>query len=149
MARKTSIYVDAAGDSILAARDSGTAPLVKRHGRRSLIFRELLRRYDEICRNNIPDLSESEWALLLKAGEPWTVREDIDSGVRVGRLLTAAHKNERLMRRLLDLGHAHRISLVDFIERYWAAKARSEEPLPLPLRDDSSDHDRRRESARK
>ena len=44
MGRKTSIYVDAAGDSILAARD-GAVSEIKRHGRRSLIFRELLRRY--------------------------------------------------------------------------------------------------------
>ena len=149
MARKTSIYVDAAGDAILAARDSGLAPLVKRHGRRSLIFRELLRRYDEICRNDIPDLTESEWSLLLKAGETWGGKEDIDSGVRMGRLLTAANRNERLVRKLLDLGHAHHIAIVDFIERYWTAKARSEEPPPLPVRDDSRDHERRRAGGRK
>ena len=45
MARKTSLYLDPAGDSILAARGAAAA-VIKRHGRRSLILRELIRRYD-------------------------------------------------------------------------------------------------------
>jgi hypothetical protein len=130
MGRKTSIYVDAAGDSILAARD-GAVSEIKRHGRRSLIFRELLRRYDEICREP-PDLTAAEWRVLVDAGETWDGKTDIDAGVRWARLLGAANRKARLLKKLLDLGLAQQIATVDYIERYWAAKARHDPLPPLP-----------------
>src|SRR5450755_1479100 len=117
MGRKTSIYVDTVGDSILAARD-GAVSEIKRHGRRSLIFRELIRRYDRIC-GDPPDLSAAEWSVLVDAGETWDGKTDIDAGVRWARLLGAANRKERLLKKLLDLGLAHQIAIVDYIERYW------------------------------
>jgi hypothetical protein len=116
MGRKTSIYVDTVGDSILAARD-GAVSEIKRHGRRSLIFRELLRRYDEICRDP-PDLTAAEWRVLVEAGESWDGKTDIDVGVRWARLLAVANRKARLLKKLLDLGLAHQIAIVDYIERY-------------------------------
>jgi hypothetical protein len=134
MARKTSLYVDAAGDAIIDARNSDRSPGIRRHGQRSQIFRELLRRYDEICRTDVPELAESDWGVLLAAGSDWIGKEGIDAGVRIARLLTAAsaRKDEGLMKRLFDLGPAHRIVVVDFIERYWAAKKRGDTPPDLP-----------------
>jgi hypothetical protein len=111
MGRKTSLYVDALGDSILAARD-GAVSEIKRHGRRSLIFRELIRRYDET----------------------WDGKTDIDAGVRWAHLLGAADRKERLLTKLLEFGLAHQIAIVDYIERYWAAKARHDTLPPLPGR---------------
>jgi hypothetical protein len=133
MGRKTSIYVDAVGDSILAARD-GAVSEIKRHGRRSLIFRELLRRYDQICRHP-PDLTAAEWRALVEAGEAWNGKTDIDAGVRWERLLGVADRKARLLQKLLALGLAHRIAIVDYIERYWAAKARHDPLPPLPSGD--------------
>jgi len=133
MGHKTSLYVDTVGNSILAARD-GAVSEIKRHGRRSLIFRELIRRYDKICRNP-PDLTASEWSVLVDAGETWDGKTDIDAGVRWGRLLGAANRKDRLLKKLLELGLAHQIAIVDYIERYWAAKARRDTLPPLPGRD--------------
>jgi hypothetical protein len=133
MGRKTSIYVDTVGDSILAARD-GAVSEIKRHGRRSLIFRELLRRYDEICRA-APDLTAAEWRVLVEAGETWDGKTDIDAGVRWARLLGVANRQARLLKKLLDLGLAHQIAIVDYIERHWAAKARHDPLPPLPTGD--------------
>lgn len=130
MARKTSLYIDDAGLEILGARDYERSPAARRQGRRSAILREVLRRYDEICRNDLPELAEADWAALLEAGSDWMGKEDVDAAVRMGRLMTAAaaRKNERLMRKLFDLGPAHRITVIDFIERYWAAKRRGDQP---------------------
>jgi hypothetical protein len=135
MARKTSLYLDPAGDSILAARGAAAAA-IKRHGRRSLILRELMRRYDEICRGDPPDLTDAEWSALVEAGETWHSETDIDAGVRWARLLDAANRNEPLGQKLLALGPAHQIAIVDYIERYWAAKARHDLLPPLPGRKD-------------
>lgn len=133
MGRKTSIYVDAVGDAILAARD-GAVSAIKRHGRRSLIFRELLRRYDQICRDP-PDLTAAEWRVLVDAGETWDDKTDIDAGVRWARLLGVASRKERLLKKLLELGLAHQIAIVDHVERHWAAKARHDTLPPLPSDD--------------
>jgi hypothetical protein len=131
--RKTSLYVDPAGDSILAARD-GAVSGVKRYGRRSLLFRELIRRYDEICRDS-PDLEDAEWSVLVAAGEIWEGQTDIKASARWAHLLAAVDGDDRLARKLRELGLAHQIAIVDYIERYWAAKARCETPPPLPARD--------------
>jgi hypothetical protein len=126
--RKTSIYVDAAGDSILAARD-GAVSGVKRYGRRSLLFRELLRRYDEICRDP-PDLSDAEWSLLVAAGETWDGKTDINAGVRWAQLLGAV--DAPLAQKLRGLRLAHQIAVIDYVERCWAAKARRDTLPPVP-----------------
>jgi len=131
--RKTSLYVDSAGDAILAARD-GAVSGVKRYGRRSLLFRELIRRYDEICRD-APDLADAEWSVLVAAGKTWDGQTDINAGARWVQLLGAVTGNDRLSRRLRELGLAHQIAIVDYVERYWAAKARRDTLPPLPVRD--------------
>jgi hypothetical protein len=133
--RKTSLYVDSTGDSILAARD-GAVSGVKRYGRRSLLFRELIRRYDEICRDP-PDLGDAEWSVLVAAGKSWDGQTDINAGARWAQLLGAVNGDDRLARRLRELGLAHQIAIIDYIERYWAAKARRDTLPPLPGRDDT------------
>jgi len=135
MARKTSLYVDATGDSILAAR-VGAPSVIKRHGRRSLIFRELIRRYDDICRSDPPDLTDAEWSALIDVGQTWNgeTAMDIEAGGRWARLLVAAKPNESLVGKLLDLRLARQIAIIDYIERYWAAKARHDPLPPLPGR---------------
>jgi hypothetical protein len=133
--RKTSLYVDSAGDSILAARD-GAVSAVKRYGRRSLLFRELLRRYDEICRNP-PDLTEAEWSKLIAAGKTWHEQTDINASVRWAHLLGAVKGDARLVGRLGGLGLAHQVAIVDYVERYWAAKARRDTIPAVPARNDT------------
>ena len=133
--RKTSIYVDSAGDSILAARD-GAVSMVKRYGRRSLLFRELIRRYDEICRDP-PDLAEADWSILVAAGRTWDQQTDINAGARWAHLVAAVNGtgNDGLAERLRGLGLAHQIAIVDYIERYWAANARRDPLPPLPAQE--------------
>jgi hypothetical protein len=132
MPRKTSLYAGETEGAILAARDSERTSKTRRHGRRSMIFREIIRRYDQICKGDVPDLTESEWNTLLPAGETWG-QEDIDSDVRHGRLLAVARKNERLQKKLLSLRIGESVALIDLIERYWAATARGDTPPELPF----------------
>jgi hypothetical protein len=149
MPRKTSIYVDANSEAILAARD-GARSEIRRHGRRSLIFRELIRRYDDICRRaDPPDLTEPEWNVLVEAGERWAEQTDIDAGVRWGRLLAVPGRNERFLKKLLELGPAAQIAAVDYIERYWAAKSRNETLPALPGRTGAREPASARASSRK
>jgi hypothetical protein len=125
MARKTSIYVDETTDKILAARD-GEKTTTRRHGHRSQIFREMIRRYDELCRNDVPDLTETEREVLLQAGSTWATSNDNGNGaVRMGSLFGAA-TDSALLKKLLGFSSGQRFALIDYIERYWAAKARGE-----------------------
>lgn len=130
MARKTSLYIDTADEAIAAARDAHPVPASRRAGKRSAIFRELLRRYDEICRGDCPAFSEDEWATLVSVGREWGKR-DVSSAVRMATLIESAG-DERLLRKLLGMRVAQRIAIVDFIERYWAARARGEAPPSFP-----------------
>lgn len=127
MSRKSSIYVDEALDSVLAARDGERASKARRHGRRSLIFREMVRRYDAICRADVPELDDGEWMTLLQAGASWA-DGDVDGDARMGRLFTAAGPGGRLLKKLGGLTAGERFAVIDTIERYWAAKARGEQP---------------------
>jgi hypothetical protein len=146
MARKTSIYVDDLADKILAARD-GEKTATRRHGRRSQIFREMIRRYDEMCRNDVPELSEAEWDLLLQAGSNWATT-DINGAVRMGALFGAA-TDSALLKRLLALSSGQRFALIDYIERYWAAKARGEAIPEIPGQHSESGKAHARSSGRK
>jgi hypothetical protein len=149
MPRKTSIYVDANSEAILAARD-GARSEIRRHGRRSLIFRELIRRYDDICRRaDPPDLTEPEWNVLVEAGERWAEQTGIDAGVRWGRLLAVPGRNERFLKKLLELGPAAQIAVIDYIERYWAAKSRNETLPAFPGRNGAREPVATRASSRK
>lgn|ERR1022692_660758 len=132
MARKTSLYAGETEGAILAARDTQRTSKTRRHGHRSLIFRELIRRYERICKGDVPDLTESEWNTLLPVGEAWG-QEDIDSDVRIGRLLAVARRNERLQKKLLSLRVGESVALIDLIERYWAASARGDALPELPF----------------
>jgi hypothetical protein len=124
MARQTTFYVDAAALAIVAARDGETAAVGRRNGRRSLVFRELLRRYDVVCRRGLPALATADWTTLLPVGESWVGKTDINSDLRMASLFTAAAANDRLLKRLSELADAERVALIDLIERYWVAKTR-------------------------
>jgi len=124
MARQTTFYVDAAALAIVAARDGETASTGRRNGKRSLVFRELLRRYDIVCRRDVPELGAADWATLLPVGESWVGKTDINSDLRMASLFTAAAANERLLKRLGELAAGERVALIDLIERYWVAKTR-------------------------
>lgn len=144
VARKTSLYIDTADEAIAAARDAHPVPASRRAGKRSAIFRELLRRYDEICRGDCPGFSDEDWTTLVSIGREWGKR-DVSSAVRMATLIEAAG-DDRLLKKLLGMRVAQRIAVVDFIERYWAARARGEEPPSFPSEDlaDLDRHPRRR-----
>lgn len=133
MPRKTSFYVDDVSEAIVAARDVAPSS-VRRLGRRSLLFREVLRRYDAICRTDLPALSSEEWSLLLTAGAGWAA-ESVTVSTRLGLLFGAAHAAglEPLIRKLVTLTAGESTALIDFIERHWAAKARGDAPPTIPL----------------
>jgi hypothetical protein len=135
MRRETSVYV-----IVLPRRSS---PPVTSSARPPPSIAMVVARCDEACPTDLPELIESEWNILVDSGESWGL-DDIDGRVRFGRLMTAAARNERLLKKLFVLGQAHRIAIVDFIERYWAAKACHEDAPPLPIRGAARDHERAR-----
>ena len=124
MARQTTFYVEAAALAIVAARDGETAASSRPAGRRSLVFRELLRRYDVVCRKDVPQLADADWTTLLPVGASWSGQTGVNSELRMASLFTAAAANERLLKRLGELAAGERVAPIDFIERYWATKAR-------------------------
>jgi hypothetical protein len=134
MTRQTTVYVDNGAIEIVADRDGETTstPAARRHGRRSLIFRELVRRYAEICRQDVPQLTEAEWTALLQAGANWTKDTDVSGDLRTGSLFRAAGSNDRLLKKLLALSAGERFAVIDFVERYWAAKSRGDVLPELP-----------------
>jgi len=87
----------------------------------------MIRRYDAICRADVPDLEDAEWMTLLQTGASWA-DGDVDGEARVGRLFTAVAPNRRLLKKLGGLTTAERFAVIDTIECYWAAKARGEQP---------------------
>lgn len=130
MPRKTSLYIDAAAEAVVQARDFAPRK-VRRHGRRSSLFREFLRRYDAICRSDVPELEDDEWTVLIKAGQSWLDSDDVTTTHRLGSLIGAAGDSSKgLVTKLLDMQFARRMSVIDFIERYWSAKVRG---VDLPV----------------
>lgn len=129
MPYKTSIYLDEVTERILAARDPELSTH-RRHGRRSQLLREFARRYDEICQNDLPQLAEDEWKVIIEAGKGWATDENTAAAsVLVGAVLDACRRapgGSALVKKLLNLSAAERIAVVDFVERYWAAKAKNE-----------------------
>jgi hypothetical protein len=139
MPHKTSIYLDEVTERILAARDPELSTH-RRHGRRSQLLREFARRYDEICQNDLPELHDDDWEVILEAGKGWTTDENpAPASVLVGTVLDACRRapgGAALVKKLLNLTAGERIAIVDFVERYWAAKAKNE-ALPSPSRTDA------------
>lgn len=87
----------------------------------------MIHRYDAICRADVPDLEVADWMTLLRAGASWA-DDDVDGEARVGRLFTAEAPNRHLLKKLCGLRTGERFAVIDTIERYWAAKARGEQP---------------------
>ncbi len=138
MPRKTSIYLDETIEGILAVRE-GAPPKTRRHGRRSQIIATLLRRYDELCHEDLPALSPEEWSNLISAGRTWSApSEGATSSVLVTTLieatkrLPAGEQNNGLVTKILSFTPGQRLAIVDFVERYWAAKDRGGPSPAIP-----------------
>ncbi len=135
MAHKTSLYLDEVTEQILAARDPEVSGH-RRNGRRSQLLRQLAKRYDEICQKDLPKLSDDQWQIILDAGRGWTADENQSpTSVLVGTVVEACSrvpKGNELVKKLMQLSVGERIAIVDYVERYWVAKAKKE---TLPPRD--------------
>ena len=134
-AKKTSFLLDATSEAILGARDR--APGAERaHGQRSIIVREILRRYDEICRDEMPELSAEEWKLVRSIGRDLEGSESAGSvTVLVAtmlRMFGRKPEGETLIQKVLGLRTSQQVALLDAVERYWASVARGEEPDAVP-----------------
>lgn len=139
---KTSVYLDGSTRKILSARE-GVPPEARRHGRRSRILRDLLIRYDEICRRDLPNLTTDEWKVLIAAGRVWASTAEgllapppipslVDTVNRVSPDQVDPAARAKLLPKLLHLSCGQQVAAVDYVERYWAATERSEVPPPIP-----------------
>jgi hypothetical protein len=138
MSRKTSFFLDEKSEAFLKARDRGpktfTSARTRPHGQRSVFVRDVFRRYDEICAEELPDLTQEEWQLIVEGSKEWSPPPEATSMVLVTSMLDAARRQdggEKLFRKLLNLSPAARIAIVDSVEQYWAAAAHGKKP-PLP-----------------
>lgn len=126
MPRRTSIYLTDRAAKILAARGAGDGD-----GDRSATIRTILARYDEVCRRELPDLSESELSLCRDslngvifdednpASVSWVVLNVADS-IRAGNLAAKWSVDARkLIAKLNATTYTQRLALVDDAERFW------------------------------
>jgi len=115
--------------TILEERESNFAD-------RSEVIRRCLRRYAEVCRRDLPQLSVDEWRLVMDAlngcwmhdtPAHWAALEIADA-ISLNRLDTKwGVDGADLQRRLGALGHGGWVALVDAAERFWASSSRGEE----------------------
>jgi hypothetical protein len=131
--KPTSILLDDATKAILDERDPVTrsddgVPFAARpQGNRSLIIREALRRYDEICRKEMPALAAEEKKLLREAARAGPAAPGATSfGILLDAVRRQSPAGEQLMMRILSLSSAQQVAVLDDVERYWAGKRREE-----------------------
>lgn len=136
--RKTSFYLDETIEGILAAREGAPAPS-RRHGRRSQTIGTMLRRYDELCHADIPDLTHEDWHTVIEAGRTWSVPTESGSTsvllttlAEAGSRRPASQQHTALVEKIMGFTTGQRIAIVDFVERFWAAKDRGAATPPLP-----------------
>lgn len=139
MPHKTSLYLDEVTEKILAARDPELSTH-RRHGKRSQLLREFARRYDEICQSDLPELEDDDWRIIIEAGKGWQTNDSpVSTAMLFGAVLDScrgASGGPVLVKKLLNLTAGERIAIVDYVERYWAAKAKDETP-PSPRRSEA------------
>lgn len=93
-------------------------------------IRRIVARYDEVCRQSLPQLSLGEWKLLcdvlngvaLDAARtvPW-IRHEVSDAIHMDRL---DHRwgvdGKALKERLAGFSYAELTAIVDVVERFWA-----------------------------
>jgi Arc/MetJ-type ribon-helix-helix transcriptional regulator len=147
--RSTSILLDDATKALLNERDpvpragDGVPTMARALGNRSEIIREAVRRYDEICRKELPALTMEEKRLLREAGRRGPPPGPTSFGILLDEVRRQGAEGEQLMMRILALSSAQQIALLDDVERYWAGKRR-EEALRAAHAASSSSRQRRR-----
>jgi hypothetical protein len=131
--KPTSILLDDATKTMLDQRDpvprseEGVPFAARPQGNRSLIIRETVRRYDEICRKEMPALDADEKKLVREAGREGPTAPDATSfGILLDSVRRQGPAGEQLMMRILALSTAQQFAVLDDVERYWAGKRRDE-----------------------
>jgi hypothetical protein len=149
--KSTSILLDDATKALLNERDSVPreegAPNMRALGKRSEIIREAVRRYDEICRREMPDLTPEEKKLLREAGRGGPPPGPTSFGILLDGIRRQGPAGEKLMMRILALSSAQQIAVLDEVERYWAGKRRDElvrAAQPIAKAIESSERKKRR-----
>ena len=129
--KKTSIYLDASVEAMLAARE-GPKPEIKRHGQRAHIIKRIIRRYDEICLQELPaGLSDRDWQTVLAAASESIASDEADPMAGILKTLMREGTHEDLVHQLAAFSTAQRFAIVDFLERHRAAEERGQPP-PRP-----------------
>lgn len=121
-----------------------TVKLVRAYGEavsRSALLARMLDRYAEVCRRAMPSLAAPEWELVAQALKERpqesasliaVVWASIEDTVRRQELDKKGKVDlAGLLERLKAMEYAQLLAVVDFCERYWAAKAAGEK-LPWP-----------------
>jgi hypothetical protein len=134
---KTSIYLDQATKTIIAARQIGL-------GTRSEVIRSCVERYDEICRRECPALTDVEWRFLFSVlNESWLASRPSPSYVMAAiddyqekddQPYPADLDMHKLLVKVKEMFFTEFVAIVDEAERYWAAINRGEKPKTRPER---------------
>ena len=100
-------------------------------GVRGEIVREILRRYDDVCRAHLPKFSADEWRVLLASSDGWwrtpgrrpsgLISALVDADRRPGGGGPGDKIRKDLLARLLSLSVVETVAVADELERRWAA----------------------------
>jgi hypothetical protein len=123
--KTTSILFDDASDLILKERDPEPDAGPSK-GNRSVIIREVLRRYDQICRKELPPLSPEEKKLLREAGRKGGAPKPTSFTTLMDVLRRLGAAGEQLERRILGFPAVQQIAVLDDVERHWAGKSQDD-----------------------
>ncbi len=136
MAKSTSWYCTPEAEDVVRAR--GGPPGRGRDGAVSAVVNRSLGRYAEICRRELPTLSQDEWGLVCEAlmgtihepaGMCSMVWHGVADAVRLDGLDAKWQVDgPALIRRLKRLSFAAEVALIDRAEQYLAALSRDERP---------------------
>lgn len=119
-------------DSAIAERERSTRD-------RPSTVREILGRYLEVCRRELPVLDVEEWHVVMDAlnGSWYEGPQQADWWrVDVADLVTqqggarrhGVRDADRFLGKIRDLSYSQCVAVLDLAERYWAAVQRGEEP---------------------
>jgi hypothetical protein len=120
---KTSFILDEPSLAILVDRERSAEVQLGRGGKRSDLIRELLRRYDEMCRAELPALSRDERTTLLEAGR--AIRGPGDALRSLFEGLRRHAEGDKILQRMKGLSATQQVAILDFVERELARQSKT------------------------
>ncbi len=120
MAKRLTVYLQ---DDIAAIIDTRSVEARKV----SPTVSELLGRYDEMCRRNIPtNITTTEWQELAVCLKKWSHAEALTLEAALKLYVQRNCANEALVKKIEVMSYVEVVACVDVVERFWSARERGD-----------------------